>query len=110
MANNSDKEAFTGNNWKGVSAHDDDLGGSGKTLTFNLVINVKARNWKKAYCARAYIKYVYNGVEYTVYDNSFSSRSVGQIAPLIAQSNSETAKVKNYCQNKIVNNLDYLPE
>ncbi len=110
VANNSDKEAFTGNNWKGVSAHDDDLGGSGKTLTFNLVINVKARNWKKAYCARAYIKYVYNGVEYTVYDNSFSSRSVGQIAPLIAQSNSETAKVKNYCQNKIVNNLDYLPE
>lgn len=110
VANNKDKGTFTGDNWIGVSAHDDTLSDGGKTLTFNLVVNVKARNWKRDYCARAYIQYIYNGVEYTVYDNGFSSRSVAYIAPLVAESSTETAKVKNYCTTKIVNNLKYIAE
>lgn len=108
--NNSGNGTFTGSNWNGVSAHDDTLSDGGKTLTFNLVVNVKARNWKRDYCARAYIKYVYNDKEYTVYDQSYSSRSVAYLAPLVAESPAETAKVRNYCQTKIVNNLAYIPD
>lgn len=110
VSNNSKNGTFTGNNWTGVSAHDDNLSEGGKTLTFNLVVNVKAKNWKKAYCARAYIKYIYNGVEYTVYDQSYSSRSVEYIATAVVGSPYESQRIKNYFQTKVYNNLQYVPE
>ncbi|MBR2590236.1 MAG: hypothetical protein IKE65_04860, partial [Clostridia bacterium] len=43
------------------------------SLTFNLVITMKAKNWKKLYAARPYIVYKYNGIVYTVYDNGVSA-------------------------------------
>ena len=100
--NNADKGTFNGSNWTGVTAHaDETLGGT--TLTYNLVVNVKAYNWSENYCARAYVVYNYNGHEYTVYDNQFSSRSVEYIANAVVQNTDvETPKVINYCQTKIL--------
>ena len=100
--NNLDKGTFNGSNWTGVTAHaDETLGGT--TLTYNLVVNVKAYNWSENYCARAYVVYNYNGHEYTVYDNQFSSRSVEYIANAVVQNTDvETPKVINYCQTKIL--------
>ena len=69
--------------WAGVTPHDD----SGvKQLTFNLLINIKEKNWKRIYAARTYITYKYHGKVYTVYDatkledNYFSARAVWYVA------------------------------
>lgn len=110
VANNSGKSLSDIANWTGVSEHSNDgLGGSGKTLTFNLVVNIKAENWKRAYCARAYITYIYNGRTYTVYDDGYSSRTVAQIANAVVANAQESAKVRSFCQTKIVNNLGNVP-
>ena len=67
--------------WAGVSPHQD----SGSTfLTFNLLINVKEKNWKRIYAARTYITYKYHGEIYTVYDGTTddygSARAVWYVA------------------------------
>ena len=91
-------------NWSGVTVHDDSFGGS--TLTFNLLLKIKAKNWNKDYCARAYVTYNQNGFTYTVYDNAYTSRSVADIARAVIASDSETQEAKEYCQTKIIDNLD----
>ena len=67
--------------WTGVTSHCKD----GVTqLTFNLLINVKEKNWKRIYAARTYIIYKYHGEIYTVYDginsNEGSARAVWYVA------------------------------
>ena len=96
VANNADKAQF--NDFSGVSYHSEE-----NALTFNLLINIKARNWTKDYCARTYIRYIYNGIEYTVYDSSFHSRSVKYIAQRAVQNPLETETVRQFCQTKILN-------
>ena len=91
-------------NWSGVTVHDDSFGGS--TLTFNLLLKIKAKNWTKDYSARAYVTYNQNGFTYTVYDNVYTSRSVADIARAVIASDSETQEAKDYCQTKIIDNLN----
>ena len=93
--NNAGKTRFS--EFSGVSYH-----AAQNTLTFNLLINIKAKNWTKDYCARTYIKYIYNGVEYTVYDSSFHSRNVKYVAQKAYESPYETQTVKSFCQSKIL--------
>lgn len=91
---------FDGTNWNGVTYHSTD-----NTLTFNLVINVKAQNWKNDYCARAYVTYRYKGYEFTVYDEGYSGRSVYYLAEQVVNSPTETEQAKAFCQNKILSNV-----
>ena len=103
--NNTEAGPFDGTNWTGVTAHaDETLGGT--TLTFNLLVNVKAYNWTSDYCARAYVTYNYHGHQYTVYDNQFSSRSVEYVARAVVDNPDETLKVRDFCQNKILTPID----
>ena len=75
VKNNANKKAaFDGDNWSGVTYHPYDATlDTDTSLTFNLVITMKAKNWKKLYAARPYIVYKYNGILYTVYDNGVSA-------------------------------------
>ena len=91
---------FDGTNWNGVTYHSAD-----NTLTFNLVINVKAQNWKDDYCARAYVTYRYKGYEFTVYDEGYAGRSVYYLAEQVVNSPTETEQAKTLCQNKILSNV-----
>ena len=70
-----DNGAFNGSNWSGVTYHPKTTVRDVETLTFNLVISMKAKNWKKQYAARPYITYKYHGVVYTVYDGGASDQS-----------------------------------
>ena len=72
---NASSGTFNGNNWKGVTFHADGENGENKAaaLTFNLVITMKAKNWKKLYAARPYILYKYNGIVYEIYDSGCSA-------------------------------------
>ena len=92
--------AFDGSNWSGLTYHSEE-----KTLTYNLVINVKACNWAEDYCARAYVTYSYKGFSYTVYDSAYSSRSVEFIANEVINSPTESEQAKEYCRAKILSNL-----
>ncbi|MBQ6381927.1 MAG: S8 family serine peptidase [Clostridia bacterium] len=92
--------SFDGSNWQGVTYHQGD-----NTLTYNLVINVKAQNWEKAYCARAYVTYNFNGYTFTVYDSEYAYRDVVTIARAIVASQSESQQAKEFCQNKILKNI-----
>ena len=91
---------YDGSNWEGVTYHEED-----NTLTFNLVINVKAMNWEKDYCARAYITYTYNGYTFTVYDEEYATRSVADIATAVVNSPTETQEAKSFCERKILDNI-----
>ena len=102
-SNNAANGNYDGSNWAGVSTHDDTYT-DGTALTFNLVIKIKAYNWTKDYCARAYITYTYNGHSYTVYDSDYASRNVLEIAEQVVDNEDETLRVRNYCQSKILNN------
>ena len=77
VKNNENSGIFTGDNWKGVTFHEGEEGSATNpdTLTFNLVIKIKAKNWKMQYAARPYITYKYHGQEYTVYDSGASDIS-----------------------------------
>ncbi|MBQ6381926.1 MAG: S8 family serine peptidase [Clostridia bacterium] len=74
-------------------------------LTTNLVINIKAQNWEKDYCARAYITYNINGNSFTVYDSGYASRSVAYIAREIVANPLESNQAKRYCEHKILKNI-----
>lgn len=95
--------AYNGSNWSGVSTHTTD---DGTALTFNLVLKIKAYNWTRDYCAKAYITYNYHGYTYTVYDSEWSYRNVVNIASSVVANTEETLKVRNYCQNKILKNYE----
>ena len=79
--------------------------GANTVYTFNLLINVRNANWTKHYAARAYIKYTYNGRQYTVYDKSYSSRTVYYVAQKIcdASNTSEKEQTKKSVNNKVLN-------
>lgn len=72
----------------------------GTVYTFNLVINVNKMNWGSHYAARSYITYDYNGREYTVYDSSYSSRSVNWIAQMIYDN--DYGYIQAYVYDKIL--------
>ena len=93
---------LSGNNWSGLSVHEGD---DGTQLTMNLVINVCPANWSKAYCARAFITYDYNGFTYTVYDEGFSSRSVEEVAQAVVANPAETQAAREYCDSIILENI-----
>ncbi len=77
---------------------------NGDTYTYNIVINVSDTNWQAHYAARAFITYNYGGYEFTVYDDTYSSRTVKCIAErATASTSSETQTVKDYLQSKILN-------
>ena len=78
------------------TVHDSD------TYTFNLVINVSDTNWNRHYAARAFITYTYHGLEFTVYDNVYASRSIKWMAQQIVASPYESETTKEYFQNKIL--------
>ena len=84
--NNSQKDAqgnfdLNGNtnidNWTGCTVQEGNNDGK-YYLTFNLVININAKNWHKEYACRPYIVYNYNGNNYTVYDSGVSSGTDGE--------------------------------
>ena len=68
--------------WAGVTPHQVS---DSTFLTFNLLINVKEKNWLRIYAARTYITYKYHGKIYTVYDavknnETISARAVWYVA------------------------------
>ena len=93
---------YDGTNWGGITKHEE---ADGTQLTFNLVIPVKPSNWTYEYCARAYITYEYNGEEFTVYDEAYSSRSVEYIARQVVNNPNEPQEARDYCENVILKNL-----
>jgi len=93
---------YDGSNWGGITTHTTP---EGTQLSFNLVVNVKPSNWTSDYCARAYITYDYNGFEYTVYDEAFSSRSVQYIAQCVVNNPAESQEARDYCQHTILDNI-----
>ena len=101
--NFTDHGTFNGSNWTGVSTHQE---GADMVLTFNLVVKIKAYNWTKDYCAKAYITYNYHGYNYTVYDSDWSHRNIVNIAYAVVANEGETLKVRNYCQSKILDNYE----
>ena len=123
VSQNAGKAPYDDNdnwNWKGVSVHEysdfdprieEEI--TATVLTFNLVINIKAKNWETNYCARPYITYRYNGLVFTVYDEGEQPdayyRSVADVAYAAYTSGAETVKVTNYCRDKILIPLGILP-
>ena len=99
---NESAGVYDGSNWNGVSKHET---AGGTFLTFNIVINVSYSNWSKPFSARAYTKYNYNGFEYLVYDNDYSSRSVEYIANQVVNNPEESQAARDYCQKVIINNI-----
>ena len=91
---------FDGTNWQGVTYHEED-----NTLTFNLVINVKAMNWERDYCARAYITYNFNGYQFTIYDDGYSEKAVSVIAQAVVQNPSEAPEAIDFCKHKILDHI-----
>lgn len=72
----------------------------GTVYSFNLVINVDKANWAKHYAARSYVVYSIDGVEVTVYDKTYSSRSATYLAGCIVNSLSETSAAKTFIAQK----------
>ena len=99
---NENSGVYNGHNWGGVTKHES---ADGVHLSFNIVINVSYSDWSKPFSARAYTKYNYNGFEYTVYDDEYSSRSVEYIARKVVENPSESKSARDYCQNLILDNL-----
>ena len=103
-------------NWIGVTYHTNkESGGDSEFFTFNLIINIKAKNWGKNYVARPYITYRYHGAKYTVYDGAavvddsgrtYNCENVYELAQLIVASPRETLGMRNYCQNKIIDSYE----
>ena len=77
--------------------HTDD----GEVYTFNIVYKVHKSNWGVTYFVKPYIVYEYMGVEFTVYDQSFSDRSVKGVAQAALDSGKESKFVENYIRTKI---------
>ena len=72
----------------------------GDTYTYNLVLKLKKANWDTHYAARSYITYVINGIEVTVYDSSYYSRTVNYIAQCAAANPNESPSTRDYIAQK----------
>ena len=72
----------------------------GDVYTFNLVLNLKRANWNTHYAARSYITYVLNGVEVTVYDMTYSSRTANYIAQCVVNNPQESPTARTYLAEK----------
>ena len=68
--------------------------------TFNLLLNVDKANWDIHYAARSYVVYEIDGMEVTVYDCSYSSRTVTNIAALAAANKRELPETRAYIAEK----------
>ena len=68
--------------------------------TFNLLLNVDKANWDIHYAARSYVTYEIDGMEVTVYDSSYSSRTVTNIAKLAAANKRELPETRAYIAEK----------
>ena len=120
---------FTGADkcWSGVSLHTRGEGASAtNSLTFNLLLNIKGKNWKKMYVARPYITYIYHGVTYTVYDGGdtatstiYSHCSVYYLAdyfvtycvdPISGLPYPGYERIVNYCNDRIISHGSELPD
>ena len=87
------KSLFNGN----YSVHEAQ---DGQVYTFNIVIKVERDNWNTHYAARSYIVYEVDGMEVTVYDMSYSSRSVMYIASQAFADKNESTFYKNILAQK----------
>ena len=115
VENNSSVSGGIGK-WKGVTCHAvKEAEKTVRYLTFNLIIDISAKNWNKNYVSRAYITYKHHGMTYTVYDGgavigasgrTYYSENVYHLAGLIVNSSTEMQGVKNYCQKKIIDSYD----
>ena len=68
--------------------------------TFNLLLNVDKANWSIHYAARSYVTYEIDGMEVTVYDSTYSSRAVTNIAALVAANKRELPETRAYIAEK----------
>ena len=68
--------------------------------TFNLVLNINRSNWGTHYAARSYVVYSINGMEVTVYDSGFSSRTARGIAEKVMANQKELPETRAYIAEK----------
>ena len=68
--------------------------------TFNLVLNLNRNNWNTHYAARSYVVYSIEGMEVTVYDSGFSSRTASGIAGKVMANPKELPETRNYIAEK----------
>ena len=68
--------------------------------TFNLVLNINRSNWNTHYAARSYVVYSINGMEVTVYDSGFSSRTAFGIAQKVMANQKELPETRAYIAEK----------
>ena len=68
--------------------------------TFNLVLNINRNNWNTHYAARSYVVYSIEGMEVTVYDSGFSSRTATGIAGKVMANPKELPETRNYIAEK----------
>ena len=73
---------------------------SGEVYTFNLVLKINQPNWNTHYAARSYVTYSLDGVEVTVYDASYSSRTAMYIAQRVVNSPYESPTAKQFVAAK----------
>ena len=73
----------------------------GDVYTFNLLLRIGRSAWETHYAARAYITYEYMGMSFTVYDMTYSSRSVKYIANAAYNNPNENIAIKNYIAEKL---------
>ncbi|MBR0415117.1 MAG: hypothetical protein IJI67_08615 [Clostridia bacterium] len=68
--------------------------------TYNLVLKLKRANWDTHYAARSYVTYSIDGMEVTVYDSSYSSRTVLYIAQQAVNNPQESPNTRAYLAEK----------
>ena len=116
-AQNGGRLVGAGGAWSGVSYFHNN-GDKTYELTFNLVISISAKNWKMQYAARPYVKYLYHGVEYTVYDGGVTGAGYETYSHSAVFSNvvygltagGESQAVLNYCKERIIpHHNDFYP-
>jgi len=72
----------------------------GDVYTFNLVLKLRKNNWDTHYAARSYITYELDGIEVTVYDASYSSRTAKYIAQCAVNNPQESPNTRAYLAEK----------
>ena len=116
-AQNGGRLVGAGGAWSGVSYFHNG-GDDTYELTFNLVISILAKNWKMQYAARPYVKYLYHGVEYTVYDGGatgvgyeiYSHSAVYSNVVYGLTAGGESQAVLDYCKERIIpHHNDFYP-
>lgn len=72
----------------------------GDVYTYNLVLNVNKANWNTHYAARSYIVYSIDGIEVTVYDSTYSSRSAAYLAQCVVNNKNESKYAREMIAQK----------